>query len=188
MAVHTGERTRAAVELFAERAARGVADAARLEDAADAIVGATAAATRANVVVARVLEQPLGQLRACSVAAASLSLAAELEGSLLPLEEVPEDESSEPGAALARLAARVGSAFALVLPIRLDGAVVATLELLRSHDDFDEGDRRLARLGASELALALRAFRAPAPVAGEALADRLEVAGDALAAGADEAR
>src|SRR3954453_6977008 len=99
MAVHTGERTRAAVELFAERAARGVADAARLEDAADAIVGATGGAPRpnggappANVVVPRVLEQPLGQLRACSVAAASLSLAAELEGSLLPLEEVPEDE------------------------------------------------------------------------------------------------
>src|SRR6478609_3779721 len=103
MAVHTGERTRAAVELFAERAARGVADAPTFEDAADAIVAATAAATGAQVVVARVLEEPLGQLRACSVAAASLSLAAELEGSLLPAAAVPDEESTEPTAALLRV-------------------------------------------------------------------------------------
>src|SRR4051812_4148621 len=112
MAVQTGERTRAAVEVFAERAARGVADAARLEDAPHAIVAAAAAATGANVVVARVLEQPLGQLRGCWVAAPSLSLAAELEGSLLPLDAVPDGESSEPGAALLRVAERVGSAHA----------------------------------------------------------------------------
>src|SRR3954454_11395999 len=102
MAVHTGERTRAAVELFAERAAHGAADAATLKDAVDAIVGAAAAATGAHVVVARVLDPALGQLRACSVAAVSLSLAAELEGSLLALDAVPDGESSEPAAALHR--------------------------------------------------------------------------------------
>src|SRR5438034_5582618 len=136
MAVHTGERTRAAVELFAERAARGVADASTLEDAADAIVAAAAAATGAQIVVARVLEQPLGQLRACSVAAASLSLAAELEGSLLPVEAVPDEESSEAPALLRRVAERAGTPFALVVPVRVGGTVAATLELLRSHGDL----------------------------------------------------
>src|SRR5689334_9734471 len=189
MAVQTGERTRAAVELFAERAARGVADAPTLEDAADAIVAAAAAATGAQAVVARVLDASEGRLRACSVAAASLSLAAELEGSLLPVGEVPEEESTEPTSALLRVAERAGTPYALVVPVRVGGAVAATLELLRSHGEFGPGDRRIVRLAASELALAVRAFAVLARAgAAPGLAEQLEVAGDALAAGADEER
>src|SRR3954454_4024172 len=110
MAVGTGERTRAAIELFAELA-QGTAQATSLEEAADTIVAAAAAATRAQIVVARVLDQERGALRACSVAAASLVLAAELKGSLLPPDDVPDGEATEPTPSLRRVAERSGMPF-----------------------------------------------------------------------------
>src|SRR5207237_8366392 len=88
-----------------------------------------------------------------------------------------------------RAAEGAATPFALVVPVRVGGTVAATLELLRSHGDFGPGDRRIVRLAAAELSLALRAFGGPArPGAAQALAEQLEVAGDALVAGGDETR
>jgi serine phosphatase RsbU (regulator of sigma subunit) len=160
---------------------------AGLDGALATIVERAAEVTQADVVVARLADDS-GGVTARAVHAASAALRAELEGSRLAPDAAPteeRDERSRLSGPLRRLADRFGAV--LQLPVHDGAAVVGSLELLRRRGDFDERERRLARAAADEIALARRAFGDGGPSAGLA-PDLLELAGDALAAGSDEAR
>jgi serine phosphatase RsbU (regulator of sigma subunit) len=160
-----------------------------LESALSAIVERTAEVAGADVVVAR-LRDDSGGLTARAVHAASAALRAELEGSRLEGDAVraeSHDELQQLPADLRGVAERMGAGGVLQLPV-LDGdAVVGSLELLRRRGHFGERDRRLAAAAADEVALARRAF-GDGDGSGAAAPDLLGLAGDALAAGSDEAR
>jgi serine phosphatase RsbU (regulator of sigma subunit) len=155
-------------------ALRDLAEAARVMAAAD-------------VVLVRV---PAGdeRLEAIAVAGAA-ALAAELEGTSLPVEEVPRTPLSELGdapAVVRRTAARAGARSALVLPVAIDGGS-ASLELYRAGPAFTTEEELAAELASGHLALILRAFGDGEARPVESL-DRpaLELAGEALAAALGE--
>ncbi|HET7806844.1 MAG TPA: SpoIIE family protein phosphatase, partial [Gaiellaceae bacterium] len=131
-----------------------------------------------------------GGLTAHAVHASSAALRAELEGSRLGPEAIAaeaRDDVAQLPPPLRRVAERLGATGVLQLPV-LDGdAVVGSLELLRRRGSFGDRDRRLAAAAAGEVALARRAF-GEGDGSTRALPDLLELAGDALAAGTDEAR
>ena len=166
--------------------------AVSLPEALRVIAEATARAVKAEVVIVRVADETRGRLNACAVATSSAAVAAELEGSRLPLDELPQQEESEPDLlpeGVRRAAERVRATSVVLLPIHIDGEAAGTLEVMRKGRAFDDGERRLARLAAGQAALAIRTFgadgaagRAPGPEA------MLALAGEALAAGADESR
>ena len=62
-----------------------------------------ARATGAEVVVARVADDARRSLNACAVATSSAAVGAELEGSRLPLEDVPDYEVGDAGAICPRV-------------------------------------------------------------------------------------
>ena len=176
----------AALEALAEAGA-GLASAASLADAFGAIAETVARAAAAEVVVARVLDDDGRHLIACAVASHSTAVAAELEGTRVPLADVAAEEVDDLEAlprTVAQAARRVGATAVLQIPMAVDGAVGGSLELMRAGVPFDDGDRRVARLAAAQAALAIRAFggngvaHADSPTA-------LSLAGDALAAGVD---
>jgi serine phosphatase RsbU (regulator of sigma subunit) len=150
-------------------------------DGAAHTVGADLAIARANVDA---------RATALGVATASEALAAELGRSGFPLGELPQNEESNLGrmpAAVREAADRARATNVLLLPVHVDGRLCGSLELMRAGEAFDEAERRLARVGAAQAALAFRAFGGdglPAPRDERLLA----LAGDALAAGADESR
>jgi serine phosphatase RsbU (regulator of sigma subunit) len=162
-----------------------------LADAMQIVADAAARAAGAEVVVARVLDEAGEFLRTAAVATASAAVAAELEGSRLPIGDVPElevsAESSLPEATL-RAAERVAAERILLIPVFVDAAVRGTLELMRTGASFDEPERRLARIAAGQAALAIRAFAPPGDGRGRDSEAVLAVAGEALAAGADGSR
>jgi serine phosphatase RsbU (regulator of sigma subunit) len=163
----------------------GVAD---LDEALAAIVERTAEFTEADVVVARLVDESAG-LTARAVHARSESIRAELEGSRIAADTAPLEEQANVELlpqALRLVVDRVSAVGVLQLPVREDGALVGSLELLRSRRSFDERQRRFARAAADDVALARRAFADSA--AARAAPDPLELAGDALAAGSDETR
>jgi serine phosphatase RsbU (regulator of sigma subunit) len=171
-------------------AALAVGFATTLPDALRTVAEGAARAVRADVVVARVVDGTRSRLNACAVATSSAALAAELEGSWLPLEDLPEEDESD-GAALPdglrRVAERVGASTTMLLPVHVDGEARGSLELLRRGLAFNEQDRRLARLSVAQATLAIRAF------VGDGLTARgrepravIGLAGDALVAGVDE--
>ena len=149
-------------------------------------------AVTADAVVVRVADESRRWLHASGVAARSVAVTAELEGSRLALEETPAGEESDPErlpAAVRHAAERIRADEAVLLPVNVDGEVRGTLELMRAGARFDDSERRLARLGAGQAALAIRAF------GGDGLARKavdlrvaLGLAGEALAAGTDETR
>src|SRR2546421_571445 len=105
-------------------------------------------------------------------------------------------QPAQPGAGLAepdrlpkgvrRIAARVHASSVVVLPVHVEGRVRGSLELMRAGVAFDDGERRLARVAAAQVALAIRAFGRDGAVGdGPNPAAVLSLAGDALAAGAD---
>ena len=172
-------------------ATRALAEGPTLRGALATIAEAAAVATGSEVVVARVLEAETGQLKARAVWAASAAVGAELEGSRFPAADLSPDEADEVAGlppAVARAAERARLGAVLQLPVVLDGRSVATLELMRPRERFTPDERMLARLLAHQVGLAVRAFegdRRHEPVNG---GGALELAGEALAAGADELR
>jgi serine phosphatase RsbU (regulator of sigma subunit) len=171
-------------------AAVALGSAGTRAEALQVVAEAAGRAVRADVVVARVADLDSGRLNACAVATSSAAVAAELEGSWLPLSELPPAEgadSEESPQGVLRLAERVRASDVLVVPVHLEGGVGGSLELMRSGTPFDDAERRLARLSAAQAALVIRAF-ADEPRRGNGLtaAGALEVAGEALAAVADE--
>src|SRR5712691_6173207 len=132
--------------------------AAALDGALAEIVERIAELTEADLVVARLADEPGGGLIARAVHAPSASLRAELEGSRIGPGAVPSEERDE----LAQLprplrlvAEKLAPATVLQLPVFDGDAIVGSLELL-SRRPFDERQRVLARAAAGEVALARR--------------------------------
>ena len=167
------------------RAAGGHGIAEALQAVADAVVEVTGADAGAVRVV-----DGSGRLPVLTVASRSESLAAELAGSTFSLEELPAQEASsdELPAAVQRAARRARSADVLLIPIRVDGAPLGSLELLRASRAFDPSESAAARIAAAHLGLVMRAFDGANGMAGSHPTEGLALAGDALAAGLDEAR
>jgi serine phosphatase RsbU (regulator of sigma subunit) len=162
-----------------------------LHEAIGTIAAAAARSVEASVVVIRVLDEPKGTLRAGAVATGSAAIAAELEGTHLPLAEVPEHEEADLERlppAVRRVAERVHASAGLLIPVQVGGRIEGSVELMRDGADFDDRERVLTRLAAGQVALAIRAFRGDregAPVGADTM---LSLAGEALAAGADDSR
>ena len=158
-----------------------------------ALARAVALGTGAELVVARVAAGGNG-LVARAVHSESPALAAELEGTHMPLadagteeldlEDAPGDPSAP--AAVRRAASRAGTPIVWFVPVAPDGEVVAVLELYRSGLPFGPDEQALARAAAAHLALALRLDQGSNGHVDMTLT-QLELLGEALAAGADEA-
>jgi GAF domain-containing protein len=188
--VSVGEATRARRETLAALAELAHALAAGLPpgEALDWAARAAAAAAGAQAVVLRVLEGDC--LSARAVAAGSPALVAELHGSRLPHAELPTtpvDELENLPPAIAAVAARAGATAVLVLPLEADGEVAGSLELFRAGPPFDADERLAAGLAADHAALALRLQQTPL-ADGADTGEALELAGEALAAAADDER
>ncbi len=170
------------VERLAEAAAQ-VAEAAELRVALEAVAAAVADATRADLAVLRVIDDD-GRLATRAVAPAGSSLGAEVAGTRGLSESLAAGEATEPTRRAARQARAAGL---LALPARAGGHIVGSVELIRVADGFDDDERALAGLAAGQLALAVRTL-APEVAAPRVRAYRLELAGEALAAGSDARR
>jgi serine phosphatase RsbU (regulator of sigma subunit) len=170
-----------ALSAGADRLAAGTTAAEALQ----ALAQAARLAAAADLAVIRVVE---GEELVARAVAGQAALVAEIEGSRLadepPLEEIDDLERLAPGARGIARRARAGAV--LLLPVRVEGRVVASLELLRSGGAFGTAERDAAHLAAAQAALVLRAYadRGAAGLAGSAL----ELAAEGLAAGGDEAR
>jgi serine phosphatase RsbU (regulator of sigma subunit) len=162
-----------------------------LQEATRTIAEASVRALEASVVVIRVLDEKWYLLLAAAVAADSAAVAAELEGSRISLPEVPEHEEFDPERlpeAVRRAAERVRASAALLIPVRIDGRIAGTVEVMREGSDFDESELQLARLVAGQSGLAIRAFGTGADDGRLGRETVLALAGEALAAGADDSR
>jgi serine phosphatase RsbU (regulator of sigma subunit) len=169
-----------------------LASAGTLAEALQLVVDAAAQATHADVAIVRVADDARGQAGAAAVSTQSAALAAELAGSRIALDELPEHEETElerlpPG--VRNAAGRAGASAVVVLPVHIDGSVRGSLELMRAGEAFSARERRLARLAAGQASLAIRAFAGDGSPEGAVAAETLlTLAGDALAAGADGSR
>ncbi len=190
------EREGELLESF-NRAARGLLEDGSLAEALDGLAEAAAAATGSDLVIVRTIAPDEGCLVARAVRAESSALAAELEGSRLSLDGLDAEElesstsSSDEGlpAAIRNVASRARAETMGVHPVRVGERIVATLELYRTNDTpFEERERMLGRLAAAHIGIAVRlegAGRNELGANGRALP--LELLGEALVAGADEA-
>jgi serine phosphatase RsbU (regulator of sigma subunit) len=173
-------------------AGSSIGAASTLAAAMESLARAAARATGAEVVVARIVDELGKELTACAVASASAAVAAELEGSRFAIGELPSEEESDLARmpeAVRRAAGRVRATAVVQIPILAEGHVLGSLELMRAGVPFDDAERRIGRLAAVQAALAVRAFRGngdTAAVQGDPMRG-LALAGDALAAGTDEA-
>jgi GAF domain-containing protein len=186
----------AALDAFAA-AALDLVQEGSLEPALAALARAVAVAVGAQVVVLRLAEGRDRRLVARAVHAESAALAAELEGTKIEADEIGPGETefaSAPGdpaapAAVRRIASHAGAPIARVIPLTVDGEVIATLELFRSGLPFGFREQTLARVAITHLATAVRVERA-ARSGGDGSVEltqaSLELLGEALAAGADE--
>ncbi len=195
MASRSGQRglelTGSGIDALAE-SGLALGSAGSLSEALQFVADGAARAVSADVVVARVVDDGRLLLNAAAVSTASAAVAAELEGSRLPLDALPGHEESvleRLPAGIGRAAKRAGASAVVFLPVYCDGRVCGSLELLRDGAPFDAGERRVARLAAAQASLAIRAFRPNGAAERPLDVDQLlTLAGDALAAGADESR
>ena len=189
------EREEALLESVS-RAARGLLQDGSLPEALDLLAEAAAMATGSDLVVVRTLSPEDKCLVARAVHAESAALAAELEGSRLAMDGLDsgEAESSTSSsdetlpAAIRNVAVRARAETMGIHPVRVGESIVGTLELYRTTDvPFEERERMLGRLAAAHVGIAIR-VDAMGPAEG---ANRgalpLELLGEALVAGADEA-
>jgi hypothetical protein len=105
-----------------------------LYEAMQIVAESAGRATGAEVVVARVADEARRSLNACAVATSSAAVGAELEGSRLPLEDVPEHEVGDLERlpeSVRRAAERVRASSVLLIPIQVDGRVEGSLEFMR---------------------------------------------------------
>src|SRR5215210_2326808 len=186
----------AALEAFAAAALELVRDPS-VGRAVGAVTRAVALAVGAQVVIARIADPRDGRLAARAVHADSAALAAELEGTKVSPADMGQEEAAftaaagDPSAPVAvrRTAARAGAPIARIIPVVVEGDVVASLELYRSGLPFGLRERALARVAAAHLATAVRLERV-AQAGGDGRLQltqaSLELLGEALAAGADE--
>jgi serine phosphatase RsbU (regulator of sigma subunit) len=158
-----------------------------------ALAHAVALGTGAELVIARVAGNGHG-LVARAVHSDSPAIVAELEGTRMPVADAGTEEldlgdaPGDPSApeAVRHAAARAGAPIAWFVPVAPDGEVVGALELYRSGLPFGPDEQALARAAAAHLALVLRLDTGTDGHTDLSLA-QLELLGEALAAGADEA-
>ncbi len=132
-----------------------------------ALLRAVALGTGAELVVAR-LGEDTGHLVARAVQSDSAALAAELQGTRIACADVGaaeleyEDAPGDPAApaVVRRTASRAGTPIARLVPVSVEGSVVALLELYRSGLPFGPEEGALAAAAAAHVALALRLERA----------------------------
>jgi serine phosphatase RsbU (regulator of sigma subunit) len=177
-----------ALDAFTEAGER-LARSDSLDEALGEIARAAAAASGAELVVVRVLDSD-GFLRARAVTAASQALAAEIEGSRYPLADPEGGAEKALAEAVDRTAARLGAESGLVVPVLAGTRTVGSVEVYRSRAPLGARGEQVARLAAAQAALAVRAFRGPGARTNGAAAGlgSLDLAGDALAAGLEQAR
>jgi serine phosphatase RsbU (regulator of sigma subunit)/uncharacterized protein YigA (DUF484 family) len=189
------EREEALLESVS-RAARGLLEDGSLPEALDRLAEAAAAATGSDLVIVRTLAAEDRCLVARTVRADSLALAAELEGSRLSLDGLDAEEiessvsSSDEGlpSAIRNVAARARAATMGIHPVRIGERIVATLELYRTSDrPFEERERMLGRLAAAHVGFAVRLEGSGPSERANGQTLPLELLGEALVAGADEA-
>jgi serine phosphatase RsbU (regulator of sigma subunit) len=163
-----------------------------VQEALTGIVRAAALAVHSDLAIARALRD--GQLETRAVYARGASVLPELEGSRLPLADLPHEESRfrsdavELPQALAR-AARVSRAGTVhVFPVRGADGPAGSLELYGRTEDLSKRERALARLAAAHLSVCLRLDEVlDGQENGRQGGNALEALGGALAAGSDEA-
>jgi serine phosphatase RsbU (regulator of sigma subunit) len=168
------------------RAVTVAAGSASAAEALQALAGAARVVSGADVALVRALDDGGERLEAVAVAAPR-TLAAELEGTVLPVAELPaaplEDLERAPSA-VRRLAERMGATRLLLVPARAESCSVS-VELFRAGEPFGAEQRLAAELCAAAAVLVLRAFAAGGD--GSSLAwPALELAGEALAAALEE--
>lgn len=144
-----------------------------------------------DVAVARVLDTATGDLVARAVSCASPSLAAELEGSRFPVEDLEQAVVTEPDRlpqAVVRATRGASAQAALQVPVKVGPSTLGSVEFLRAGAPFSPAERQLAILAASHVGLVLAASRTVETAdAGPSVNGGLELAGDALAAMAESA-
>jgi serine phosphatase RsbU (regulator of sigma subunit) len=169
-----------------------LASAGTVREALQIVTEGAARAVHAELAIARAGDGLNGALEAIAVAAQSEALVAELSGSRLAVDDVPQHEETDLDRlprAVRRAAERAGVAAVVLLPVHVDGRLRGTLELMRAGEPFDDAERRLARVAAAQASLAIRAFGGNG-IVDEAIGAEtlLTLVGEALAAGADESR
>ncbi|HKU56318.1 MAG TPA: GAF domain-containing SpoIIE family protein phosphatase [Gaiellaceae bacterium] len=168
---------------------RAVTLAAGAESAAEALralAEAARAVCGADLALVRALNAGGERLEAVAVAAPR-TLAAELYGTALPAEELPDaavDDLGRAPAAAQRVAERTGATQLLLVPARADHCTVS-LELFRVGEPFGAEQRVAAELCAAQAALVLRAFDTGGG-ASSLVRPALELAGEALAVALQE--
>jgi hypothetical protein len=169
------------------RAVSAAAAAATATEALRALAEAARAVTAAEVAVVRIPDDSGERLEAAAVAAPT-TLAAELEGTVVPLVEFPAapvDDLAQAPAAARHAAERAGATRLLLLPAAGDGCSIS-LELLRRGEPFGLEERLAGELSASLALLVLRAFGGSSGPVESLARPALELAGEALAAALDE--
>jgi serine phosphatase RsbU (regulator of sigma subunit) len=177
----TLERTDAAVPLLAlGSAARKLAAGASVDEGLRAIAEAVKQGAGAEVALIRLVDDDAHALEARTVAASSTAIAAELQGSRVPLGVDPE-----PNLAAQRLGLSVG----IGVEIEIGGTPRGRLELYRRGSPFTVAEDALVRLAAEYAALALASGPVDGAESGRLGSTHLlRVGGDALATGVDEQR
>jgi serine phosphatase RsbU (regulator of sigma subunit) len=168
-----------------------VAGGGSLTAVAAAVAEVAAEATDADLAVVRVLDGDGRALCARGVAPASSAVAAELAGSRVALGEAPGESVAALAAlpaTLRRAADRMRATAGLYVPAYAGDRLVGSVELLRAGARFGPGERAFARLAAGQIAVAVQSLGGRVARHDEFPPDALEVAGEALAAGADEGR
>jgi serine phosphatase RsbU (regulator of sigma subunit) len=190
------EREEALLETVS-RAARGLLEDWTLPEALGLVAEAASNAIGSDLVLVRTLSREHNCLVTRAVRGESPALAAELEGSRLGLDglEAEELESSSSISdqavpdAIRSVAVRARAESLSIHPVRVGERIVGTLELYRTSDaPFEERERMLGRLAAAHIGIAIRlegAGQGDGGANGQALP--LELLGEALVAGADEA-
>jgi serine phosphatase RsbU (regulator of sigma subunit) len=165
--------------------------ASSLNDALGTIATAVLEGAGASLVVIRALDETRSSLLPRAVATGSAAVAAEIEGTRLPLQDAAELEESDVArlpSPVRRAAERIQASAVLLIPVHVDGRLEGSLELMREGPDFIDDEWQLARLAAGQSALAIRAFRNGTTDRYADVDTVLALAGEALDAGADEAR
>jgi serine phosphatase RsbU (regulator of sigma subunit) len=169
-------------------AVAAAAQASELGGALDELAEAARAVSGAELALVRIRAPGDDRFEAIAVAGPA-TLAAELEGTVVPAAEMPAaalDAREAAPEAVRRAAARAGAASILLVPVQVDGTA-ATIELYRIGATFTAAERLGVELAVAYAALVLRAFTRGSSRAVESLArPALELAGEALAAALSE--
>jgi serine phosphatase RsbU (regulator of sigma subunit) len=168
-----------------------LASAGTLVEGLGIVADAAARALHADVVIARAVLGSDDTAEALAVAAGSEALTAELLGSGVPLAELPQHEEvalERAPQTVRRAVERAGATALVLLPVHVNGHLRGSMEVMRAGAAFDETERRLARLAAAQASLAIRAFGGAGDGVAREPDSLLALAGEALAAGADDSR